>query len=323
LDRFLLQKQGKHWDAVPVPYVGVADLGEPSLTQFRTLASNSQRLSRDILDEDRSLLIEKLHLMDGVYLKRAAILLFHPDPEKYVTGAFIKIGFFRTNANLIYHDEVHGDLFSQVNKTIELLLTKYFRTMITYEGLQRLETYPVPEAALREALLNAVIHKDYASGSPVQISVYENRLLIWNSGQLPDKWTINNLLEKHSSEPYNPDIANAFFRAGIVETWGRGIERIVESCQKAGTTMPKFEYKQTGLWVEFPFVEKSSEIGSEKSSEKILGIIENNPQISARRIAEQLGLSSRAVEKQIAQLRANGVLKRIGAAKGGHWEVLK
>jgi hypothetical protein len=109
-------------------------------------------------------LIEKLHLLDGDYLKRAAALLFDPDPERFFTGAFVKIGYFRTNADLLYHDEIHGDLFTQVEKTMDLLLTKYLRAGISYRGIQRVETFPVPEAALREALLNAIIHKDYSWG---------------------------------------------------------------------------------------------------------------------------------------------------------------
>ena len=107
-----------------------------------------------------------MHLLDGSYLKRAAVLLFHPDPERFVTGAFVKIGFFRTNADLLYHDEIHGDLFTQVEKTLDLLLTKYLKAGISYRGIQRVENLPVPEAALREAVLNAVVHKDYAGAPP-------------------------------------------------------------------------------------------------------------------------------------------------------------
>jgi ATP-dependent DNA helicase RecG len=73
---------------------------------------------------------------------------------------------------LTCQDEVHGDLFSQVNQSIEILKATYLKAWISYEGLQRIETYPVPEPALREAILNAVVHKDYASAIPIQISVY-------------------------------------------------------------------------------------------------------------------------------------------------------
>jgi len=99
------------------------------------MAMKSGRLNDDVLGEDNEMLIENLRLKDGDYLKRAAILIFHPDPEKYVTGAYIKIGFFRTDDDLLYHDEIHGNLLEQVDKTLDLLLTKYMRANISYEEM--------------------------------------------------------------------------------------------------------------------------------------------------------------------------------------------
>lgn len=166
------------------------------------------------------------------------MLLFHPDPEKFVTGAYIKIGYFRTESDLLFQDTIHGNLFEQVEKTIDLLFTKYIRAMISYEGISRVETYEYPVAALREALLNAVAHKDYAGCTPIQIKVYADRIRIWNEGQLPENWTVDKLMHEHSSRPYNPDIANAFFRSGYVESWGRGIEIMTEQCSLAKLPPP-------------------------------------------------------------------------------------
>ncbi len=211
LDKFLLRKQGKHWDGVPVPHVAIKDLSKAAIDRFRKLARQSQRLDSAILLESTSGLIEKLRLRDASYLKRAAVLLFHPDPERFVTAAYVKIGFFRTNTDLLYHDEIHGDLFTQVTQTMDLLLTKYLRAGLSYQGIQRFETLPVPEAALREAVLNAIIHKDYSSGTPIQISVYPDKLMLWNPGELPLDWTVAKLKGKHPSQPFNPDVANAFF----------------------------------------------------------------------------------------------------------------
>jgi len=145
----------------------------------------------------------------------------------------------------------HGNLFEQIERTMELLLTKYTKAFISYKGLSRIETYEYPEDALREALLNAVSHKDYAGCTPIQISVYPDKVMIWNIGQLPENWTIDMLQQKHSSIPYNPDIANAFFRSGYVEAWGRGIEKINELCAKAGLPLPLITYNHSGYWVEF------------------------------------------------------------------------
>ena len=115
---------------------------------------------------------DNLELKEKQFLKRAALLLFHPNPEKFVTGAFIKIGFFKNDADLIFQDEVHGNLFEQIEKTLDILFTKYIKAIISYENkIHRIETYP--KDAIREALLNAIAHKDYSGGVPIQISVYK------------------------------------------------------------------------------------------------------------------------------------------------------
>lgn len=160
LDRFLLRKLGKHWDSMPLPNVTAADLDSSLLDYFRKLAHRSERLSEEVLAEPNEVLLEKLHLYDGNYLKCAAALLFHSDPEKFFTGAWVKIGFFESNVDLRYQDEVHGGLLAQVSSAIEVLKAKYIKAWISYEGLQRVETWEVPIPALREAILNAVVHKD-------------------------------------------------------------------------------------------------------------------------------------------------------------------
>lgn len=98
LSRFLLKKQGLHWDGVPVPYVGPGDLDRRTLAEFRKQALNSGRLSTEILKEPDPSLLDKLHLLEGEYLKRAAVLLFHPEPERFVTGAYVKLAISKTTS---------------------------------------------------------------------------------------------------------------------------------------------------------------------------------------------------------------------------------
>ena len=337
LDKFLLRKQGRHWDGVPMPNVGLSDLDTTVLTAFRRRATRSQRISEEILAESDAVLIDRLHLTEGDYLKRAAVLLFHPDPERFVTGAFVKIGFFENNANVRYHDEIHGDLFTQVNQTMEILHAKYLTARISYEGIQRVETWPVPSDALREAVLNAISHKDYSSSVPIQISVYHDKLMLWNPGQLPPDWTVEQLLQKHASLPFNPDVANAFFRAGMVESWGQGIERIMQTCAAAELPPPELRYEQTGLWIIFSFsstskektqVETQVETPVEtlvetpvKIPDQILNLLKNNPATTLSVVAETVGKSLSSVERISTKLSKQGFLKRVGSTKNGRWQV--
>jgi len=251
LDKFLLQKYGRKWDSVTVPNVSVADLKQDTFEFFKVKGIKSNRIDESSKNDVPAQVLENLKLTENGFLKRAALLLFHPDPEKFVTGAYIKIGFFRTDSDLLFQDEIHGNLFEQVEETMKLLLTKYTKALISYEGISRVETYEYPKEALREALLNAITHKDYAGCTPIQISVYADKIMLWNEGQLPENWTVKNLLSKHSSRPYNPDIANAFFRSGYVEAWGRGIEKITEQCVAAGLPEPLFSPDGSDFWVVF------------------------------------------------------------------------
>ncbi|MCR4293223.1 MAG: winged helix-turn-helix transcriptional regulator [Candidatus Kuenenia sp.] len=295
--------------------------------KFREKALLSKRLSEEILNESDDSLLDKLHLTEKNYFKRATVLLFHPDPEKYVTGAFIKVGYFKNDADLVFHDEIHGDMFTMVDKTMELLLAKYLRGEISYRRIQRIETYPVPEAALREALLNAVAHKDYGSAVPIQISVYDNKIMFWNPGTLPDGWTVKTLTEKHASPPHNPDIANALFRAGMIEAWGRGIEKISQACLESGSSRFEIQHEPNGLWLIFffPGGKTSAETTVETTVETpdaIIRLMAEKPDITLAEIAAHIEKSVRTVERAAAKLKKEGKITFKGPKKGGRWEIL-
>jgi len=251
LDKFLLQKKGKRWDGVPVPKVSANDLNQETFDFFRRRAFKSQRIEEDILTDTNEHLLANLQLIENDFLKRAAILLFHKKPENFITGAYIKIGFFESDDDLKFQDEVHGNLFEQVERAIDLLFTKYIRSAISYEGIHRIEKYDYPKDAIREALLNAIAHKDYSGGVPIQISIYMDKIIFWNEGQLPENWTVKNLLEKHASRPFNPDIANALFRSGYIEAWGRGTIKIINDCREAKIPTPIFNNNSTDITIEF------------------------------------------------------------------------
>lgn len=329
LDRFMLRKQGRTWDGVPVPYLKIEDLSNMPFDLFRKYAKRSGRMEEEDLNENNEGLLDKLRLVEGVYLKRAVALVFHPDPEKYVTGAFIKIAYFKDDANLIFQDEVHGNLFHQVKETMELLTTKYLRALVSYEGIQRVESLPVPREALREALLNAVVHKSYESLTPIQIAVFDDKLEIWNSGTLPEDWTLANLLGKHRSRPYNPEIANVFFRAGEIEAWGRGIERIMAVCKSTGCTEPQFDYDGGGLWTIFHFgndyvgaTQKTTRKLSQMQ-EDILAYLTENPTASRKELSQQIANSTEnGIKYNLERLKKLGLIRREGADKGGFWKIL-
>lgn len=359
LSRFLLQRHGRTWDAVPLPGVAIGDLDARKLEDYRRLGADSQRLPGSILQDTDDAVIDKLQLREAELLKRAAILLFHPAPQRFVTDAYVKIGYFR-GSELLFQDVVDGDLFGQVDRTMDLLYTKYTRGLISYNGIYRVETFPVPREAMREALINAVIHRDYASATTIQIRVYDDRTAIWNAVDLPPEWSESQLAGKLSSKPHNPRIAYAFFRAGLIEAWGRGIERILDLCDEAGNPQPVWELEPggEGLWLRFPFsaayraadtANRTTTSGTRPDGENapiatpttpiatpttpattpmsaregILALLKTDPRLTQRELAERVGLTRNGVKYHIKVLKAAGLIRRIGSSTAGRWEVLK
>ena len=177
-----MRKRGATWDNLPLPAFSLNDVDDSIVEHFKQWAVKKGRIDKTVLIEPKDTLMERLHLKNGSYLTNAAMLLFSKDPEKWQLGAYVKIGFFETDADLLYQDEIHGSILEQIDKIVELVYLKYMKAKITYERMQRIERYFVPEDALREALLNALCHKQYQSGVPIQISVYEDKLYIANCG---------------------------------------------------------------------------------------------------------------------------------------------
>jgi ATP-dependent DNA helicase RecG len=327
LDKFLLQKYGKKWDSVLVPNVSISELKQETFEFFKEKGIESKRLDEKSRNDSPEQLLNNLKLIEKGCLKRAAILLFHPDPEKFVTGAYIKIGFFRSESDLQFQDTIHGNLFEQVEETMELLLTKYTRALISYKGLSRIETYEYPEDALREALLNAVAHKEYAGCTPIQIRVYSDRIKIWNEGQLPENWTVKNLLQEHSSRPYNPDIANAFFRCGYVESWGRGIEKITEQCAVAGLPMPLITNEGSDFWITFRKdiynpVDLSLLGLSDRQIKAVLYVKEKGRITNLEYLEINKGITDRTALRDLDFLIEKGVFQRIGEKKAAYYELV-
>ena len=219
---------------------------------FKEKAIKRGRLTEEEIKVDDTILMENLHLFEEEeHLIRAAMLAFYKDPEKWVTGSYIKIGYFGdSDADLKYQDEVHGSLIEQVEKTVDLVYTKYLKALIDYRGIQRIEQFMFHQDAFREILLNAIVHKDYSSCNPIQISVYEDKIYIWNDGEMPpDLNSADKLFMKHSSKPYNPRLAGVFFKSGMIEAWGRGFEKIKEACAKYNAPLPEYDINKSGIMV--------------------------------------------------------------------------
>ena len=215
---------------------------------------------------------------------------------------------------------MEGNILSMADRVLEILRSKYLVSPIHYQGLQRIEELEYPEDALREAILNAIVHKDY-TGAPIQMSVYNDRLILWNSGRLPEDITIEILKQKHPSRPANRNVAELFFKAGYIEVWGRGIGKIFNTCKSAGLPEPVIEEYAGGIQI--TFLKKENVVENVVENEYlILKLLKGNDQLTAKEIAKKIRISDRTVQRYLKTLQGKNLIKRIGPSKGGHWEIV-
>ena len=339
LQQFILKKMGRTWDDIPNEYATVRDLDRKAIKYFLENGIAAQRIAKSETKASTQHLLENLGLVteDGK-LKNAALLLFAKNPRRYFTCVEFKIGRFRHDeSDLIIQDVIEGNIMQMTDRVVEVLKAKYLTSPIHYEGMKRREPLEVPEDALREILYNAIAHKDYM-GAPIQMRVWDDYVEIWNEGELPVGYTPETLLKKHSSKPRNKNIANAFFKAGFIESWGRGYEKIKNSFENAGLPMPKIESADGGVRVTFQrdsqgnaqMLQGSSTKSDTKSSTKsgiksedvVLAAVKRNPVTTLTDLMAVTGLSKSGVRKVIDRLKAKNLIQRVGPLKGGHWEII-
>jgi ATP-dependent DNA helicase RecG len=241
LNEFLLKSAGRTWDDVAEPRASFDDIDEESFRRYLVMAKEKERLP-DVEGLSIKEIFEKLRLSENGELKRAALILFGKDPCRFYTNAYVKIGRFGKNdADIKFQDVEEGNIIVLLREVLSRLNHKYLTRPIEFEGILRLDGYEYPLPALREILLNSLIHRSYA-GSFTQIKVYDDRMSVWNDGGLPVGITLESLWNTHHSKPRNDIIADVCFKGGLIDMWGSGTIRIIDSCKEAG--LPKPELKE-------------------------------------------------------------------------------
>ena len=246
LNEFLLRKSGKTWDDVIEQRATFEDIDEKAVASFLQASEKAGRLPEN---EGLTLpeLFEKLRLSEKGQLKRAAVILFAKEPAKFYPNTFVKIGRFgKDDADLLFQETEEGNLIVLLHAILQQLNHKFLTRQIDFEGMNRIEKgeYPVP--AIREMLLNALVHRNYM-GAPIQIRVYDNEISVWNDGGLPEGITEADLKKIHRSKPRNPVIADVCFKGGYIDSWGRGTIKIIDSCREANLPEPEMKDEQGGF----------------------------------------------------------------------------
>jgi len=322
LPRFLLERTGQTWDALPAEE-GVEGMAAKTVEDFKVLAS--ERLPEVAPSDTLEAILGKLKLtLSGKRVKRAAHLLFGNDPQRLIPTAQVQIGRFKDEETILDDKRVEGNLFQQIAQ-VEQLLRNYFFIRYEFpsgrggrsgvEAMQREEVWEFPYKAVREALINALIHRDYTSTGRVQIRVYDDRMVISNPGGLPAGLMVSDLLlEPYDSLPRNPILAQICYYAKLVEQWGSGTIRMRNACRAQGLPDPIFQSTATAFAVTLRKDDLSDERlrqrGLSARQIEIIHYVRRNGGISNSEHRALTGAARRTAARDLEHLHNIGLLER-------------
>ncbi len=318
LSRFLISKSFNNWDEYFVSNCDIGEISLVTLNKFIKLSHNRLPfINSNIKPVD---LLQKLNLVEGKKIKRACILLFGKNVKKYFTSAFIRIGNFDHNNELISSDTIEGNLFEQIETCVDILKNKYLLIKTKIDGLYRKEKLEFPELVLREAITNAVVHREYI-GAHTQIKIFPNKMIIWNEGGLPEPLKVEDLKIVHPSRPRNELIADVFFKAGLIETWGHGTLKMVSICKEEGLYEPVYSEEFGGFSVQLTQDVLDAHILSVKNlNERQLNsvqFIKENNKITNKIYQEINHVSKGTATKDLKQMIKADILERHGTRGAG------
>lgn len=238
------------WDSITGDF-SFDEINPDTVYLFVRQAVAKKRLSDLSLDESPETVLKKLELISDGKLTNGAVLLFGKNPQKYFINHCVRIGRFKTETTIIDDKWARGNLFNQFEETLNVL-KQHIAVRYEIKDFQREDIWDYPIPALREAVLNALIHRDYFNVAVFTlIKVYDDHIWFTNHGGLPEGIALEQLTKPHKSHPRNPLIAKAFYLAGYIEHYGSGTVRMVEWMKEAGLPEPEYKEEQGGFSVYF------------------------------------------------------------------------
>ncbi len=319
LKQLVLKNKDFRWDTIKSTEYSVKDIDANKVRKFCNLADIKYTTAKDVL--------QNVNLIKNGELLNSAIILFGKNPTKYFSNVKLMCSVLGTNntAAIIDQKEFEGDIFYLIETAVKYILQNIHIGM-KIDGLYRNDIPEINKEALREAVINAFLHRDYFDPDFVYVFIFKNRVEIRNPGKLFGGITIEDILTKNISRRRNEVIADILSRAHYGERKGHGIAFIKE-------VEPEAKFEQVGdvFISEFsrPTYETSKELverlveGLVENQRKIIFLIWENPKISKRELSEKLNISTTAVDKNIEKLKKMKILKRIGSPKGGMWKIFE
>jgi ATP-dependent DNA helicase RecG len=310
---------GRTWDALPCAELCLEHLDRGAVEDFLRKSGQDPRGSTESV-------LQNLGLMTAEGLTNGAALLFAQNPQRFVVGSQVKCGRFLGLTSVQFLDEqtLDGTVMSQVDRAMAFV-TRNTRQGIRFTGRPEREIVPeYPTEAVREAITNAVCHRDYAASGTVQVRIYDDRLEVWNPGTLPMGLTVEQLYREHTSRPRNRLVAGAFYRARLIEHWGTGTVRMARECEAAGLPRPEFITEVSSFFiVRFRNIKEEVQVAPlpDLSARQLRAVeyVRVQGRMTTKQYRETFHVSDRQALRDLNDLVGRGILVRRGSGAASHY----
>ncbi|UUM21779.1 ATP-binding protein [Mycoavidus sp. SF9855] len=322
------------WEKLTNNDCTIADLDEERILSTVSIAVSEQRLGHIAARASIQEILEKLNLIAHDSLTNAAVILFCKNERKQFIQSELRLARFKGihKKEFIDNKAIRGNIFDLYEHAIIFLRNHLpVAGKVEEHSPFRIDTSAIPYQVLREALVNALCHRDYSSpGGAISLAAYDDRIEISSSGRLPADIALAELTQQHTSHPRNPIIANVLYICRMIERWGRGTQEMIDFCKAAGNPSPRFVESTGSFTVILTFknpihISPSIELPTPTPrQQEILKVLEALPLNSAQ-VVEKLANapSRRMVQIDLAKLEEAGFIKREGDSRSLVWHVVK
>jgi len=325
-EKILLEKNKykTRFDGMECSKATLTDIDNKKIRQFLVKA-RKERMFKIDPDINIKEALSKLNLLKDGQVTNAAILMFGKEPQKFLLQSEVRCAKFKgikPAKPFIDMKVIEETIDEQVDLVENFVLNNIKKSAWLVPGkIERVEKWEYPLDAIREAITNAICHRDYESSSNVQIRIFDDRIEVWNPGSLPEGWTVDTLKRRHESRPKNPLIAKLFFMIKKIEQWGTGTNEMIEETIKHGLPEPIFEDTGTSIVVVFrKFLFNEEHLKNlNKRQKRAIEYLREHGKIDRRTYRQICGVERTVAYEELSNMRDKEIISLTGKGRATHY----